>query len=613
MIKNNILNQAEYRANNSINTLQKLRYCTGNASEFWPSYVENIALFLKAQSALLLIPNQDEWSSLVNWPKEPALSSGLLAQIAKCAAKAQQLPGELAITKFQASYILSYYLFLENDKSSAVICFTLSAEQFHCENENTLRNYFEFITDIPIAYFKHQQLITSGIDNTTAFEVLALLTELQNANYYKQSTITLCNEISNKFSFDNVYFGWVEKGYVKLHAMSHSDKFNRKMQYSRAIENAMEEAQEQDHEIQFPSNSIQIKRNHIEAARQTNSLSLLSLPLRHKGAVIAVISVQRNTLDISEDDVVRLRILCDQVTQRLVFQKHKSRNLFARAIENGRQKLNKVLGIEHSLTKLVISLIVLFIVYISIATMPYRIEAPFVLKTDNVHFITAPFDAYVQTSNVKPGDNVLAGQPIIQLNIEDLLLQKANLQVDLNKAAREAEKYRATQSLADMKIANTRKQQAEIHISQLDRKLDKSTIKAQQQGLIIEGDLSRMLGAPVKKGDILLKISPLDQLYAELDLEEIFIHEIQEGLTGQIIFQSQPKRKYPIIITQIYPTAVAKSGKNIFTLKADLTHEAQQWWHPGMSGIAKIKLAPRNIMWILTHRTIDALRMFVWL
>jgi len=244
--------------------------------------------------------------------------------------------------------------------------------------------------------------------------------------------------------------------------------------------------------------------------------------------------------------------------------------------------------------------------------MPYRIEAPFVLKTDNVHFITAPFDAYVQSSNVKPGDNVLTNQPLVQLNVEDLLLQESNLQVDLNKASREAEKYRATQSLADMKIANTRKQQVEIHINQLAIKLKKSTIKAKQQGLVIEGNLSRMLGAPVKKGDVLLKISPLDQLYVELDLEEIFIHEMRKGLKGQIIFQSQPNLKYPIILTQIYPTAVAKNGKNIFTLKADLTHEAQQWWNPGMSGIAKIELGPRNILWILTHRTIDTLRMFVW-
>jgi len=609
MIEDKILSPAH---SNAISALQKLRDYSGDASEFWPSYIENTALFLNAQRGLLLIPDKDEWSHLVNWPNNPTFSSELLTHISNCAGKAKQQPHNLEIMEFEGHSILSYYLYVESDQSSAVICFILSAEQSHSENQTTLRNYFEFITDIPIAYFKHQQLIASGMDNTIAFEVLALLTELQNANYFKQSTLTLCNEISNKLNFDNVYFGWVEKGYVKLHAMSHSDKFNRKMQYSRALENAMEEAQEQNHEVQFPSNGIQIKRNHIEVARQTNSQSLLSLPLRSKGEVVAVILVQRNALDITEDDIVRLRILCDQVTERLVLQKYQSKNFCVRAIENGRQKLNNVLGIEHSLTKLTIALITVFFMYISFATMPYRIEAPFVLKTDNVHFITAPFDAYVQSSNVKPGDNVLTNQPLVQLNVEDLLLQESNLQVDLNKASREAEKYRATQSLADMKIANTRKQQVEIHINQLAIKLKKSTIKAKQQGLVIEGNLSRMLGAPVKKGDVLLKISPLDQLYVELDLEEIFIHEMRKGLKGQIIFQSQPNLKYPIILTQIYPTAVAKNGKNIFTLKADLTHEAQQWWNPGMSGIAKIELGPRNILWILTHRTIDTLRMFVW-
>jgi len=31
-----------------------------------------------------------------------------------------------------------------------------------------------------------------------------------------------------------------------------------------------------------------------------------------------------------------------------------------------------------------------------------------------------------------------------------------------------------------------------------------------------------------------------------------------------------------------------------------------------MSGVAKINVGKRNIMWIFTHRTIDYLRIFFW-
>jgi len=37
------------------------------------------------------------------------------------------------------------------------------------------------------------------------------------------------------------------------------------------------------------------------------------------------------------------------------------------------------------------------------------------------------------------------------------------------------------------------------------------------------------------------------------------------------------------------------------------------WWRPGMAGVAKIHVGHRSFLWILTHRTVDFLRMFFWL
>jgi len=40
--------------------------------------------------------------------------------------------------------------------------------------------------------------------------------------------------------------------------------------------------------------------------------------------------------------------------------------------------------------------------------------------------------------------------------------------------------------------------------------------------------------------------------------------------------------------------------------------EAQTWWRPGMSGVAKLDAGTRTPLWIATHRTLDYLRLRWW-
>jgi len=36
------------------------------------------------------------------------------------------------------------------------------------------------------------------------------------------------------------------------------------------------------------------------------------------------------------------------------------------------------------------------------------------------------------------------------------------------------------------------------------------------------------------------------------------------------------------------------------------------WWRPGMTGLCKLSTEKRTLFWILTHRTVDFLRMKLW-
>ena len=59
-------------------------------------------------------------------------------------------------------------------------------------------------------------------------------------------------------------------------------------------------------------------------------------------------------------------------------------------------------------------------------------------------------------------------------------------------------------------------------------------------------------------------------------------------------------------VEKIIPMAnVDDVNGNVFTLKVVFEDEVQDWMRPGMSGISKIVIEERSVLWILTHKISD--------
>jgi hypothetical protein len=75
---------------------------------------------------------------------------------------------------------------------------------------------------------------------------------------------------------------------------------------------------------------------------------------------------------------------------------------------------------------------------------------------------------------------------------------------------------------------------------------------------------------------------------------------------------ARPQLTYPISVTRVEPVAVAKEEGNVFVVQCEFPGGYQEWWRPGMTGVAKLDVGKRRIIWILTHRTVDFLRLRLW-
>jgi len=60
------------------------------------------------------------------------------------------------------------------------------------------------------------------------------------------------------------------------------------------------------------------------------------------------------------------------------------------------------------------------------------------------------------------------------------------------------------------------------------------------------------------------------------------------------------------------PVAVPEEEGNVFVVHCNFPEPPQDWWRPGMTGVGKLNVGKRTLLWIVTHRTVDFLRLKLW-
>jgi hypothetical protein len=131
-------------------------------------------------------------------------------------------------------------------------------------------------------------------------------------------------------------------------------------------------------------------------------------------------------------------------------------------------------------------------------------------------------------------------------------------------------------------------------------------------GTIVNGDLKRQIGAPVKTGNVLFELTPLISLHAELFVPEEDVPEVAIDQHGRLATISYPNRKIEFHVERIEPIAQVVNGRNVFRVRCRLG-EIQPWMRPGMEGVAKISIGTRPYCWIWTRKIVRWLRMKFWI
>lgn len=602
--------------------VRRLRKFQGPPAEFWPALVTALSRVATANRGIILRKdprNTGQWLKLGEWSTEGhadrAVGSYLrcLPELAELCLREGRgiLPLDTPVTGSR-HFAFGVSLHFQDESQQCIAAFLgLSTT----ESEIVQRLFrLELAADIPLAYQAHQATQQARRDVQKFASVLDVVVPVNAETRFLAASLAFCNVLASTFACERVSLGWIQGGFARLRSISRTERFDKRMAAVNAIEKLMEEALDQDEEIlcPVPEGATFVAKDHEAFLKANDAGHIVTLPLRVDQKPVAAITCERKEKPFDTLEIQQLRLAVDTVARRLS-DLHKTDRWFgARWLNHFKERSSKWLGPQHTWAKIGAILGAAALVALILPVYPYRVEGDFILRSDEVAFLTAPFEGYIKSVEVRPGDTLAAGGPLLSLNTDQLVLDEAAAVADQTRYRREAEKARANNSPADMRIALALADQAAARLELARYRLKQARLTSPFEGVVVEGDLRQRLGAPVRQGDALFKIARLDTLYVEIEINERDVHEILDKSGGEISFLAQPKQKYPIRVTRVEPAGMPKEKQNVFLVRAALPETRESWWRPGMSGVAKIDVERRTLLWILTHRTIDFLRLFLW-
>ncbi len=596
---------------NQAEQLRALRHFDGEPVAFWPALVEALSAQFAAQAGVLLLAQEAGFAIHGPWlggGKRGGMSAPLRERLLAFAGRLVQADAPLLDESGEGVLLGAPFRLPEGQPKALLVLI----QQQHGPTTQGFLDQFHWLADIPADYLANQSSAAAAEGLLNPYEIALALDEGQR---FDQPAMALCNEVASRFRCDQVSLGWLEREQVRLRASSHVERFDPKMALVGELEGAMEEALDQGRELLLPppvEGDAGVLRAHTALSERIGLPRVLSLPLWHSGEAVAVLTLLRREHPFSEQEVDQLRLTLDLVSRRLFELHRRSRWFGARWALGLRDALHDWRGPRRSLAKVGLVALVLLPLLLMAWQVPYRVEAPFILRTEQLAQGPAPFDGYVDEVLVRVGDAVEEGQPLLRLATDDLRLQESSALADLSRYRREAEKARAAHQLAETRIAEALAEQAQAQLAEVRWFLDHAEIRAPFAGVVVEGELERLLGAPVSRGDVLLKVAALDQLYLEIDLDERDAHWVEAQMPGEVAFIAAPEQSFAISVERIEPQAEAKPAGNVFRVRAEVAGAAAPWWRPGMSGVAKLEVGERSLGWIITHRTVEFLRLWLW-
>jgi multidrug efflux pump subunit AcrA (membrane-fusion protein) len=466
-----------------------------------------------------------------------------------------------------------------------------------------------------VALLRRRQLARDAAMVDRAAIALDLVQAAHEHPTLPQAAMAVVNELATVVNADRVSLGIQKKARLELRAISRTAWFDPKSHLVEAIEGAMEEAIDQAGWIAYPvlpDSPARVNVAQRDLASRSGSAAVLSVPIVSRGQPIGALTLERTQGEPFDAASV---VLCEAVGEllgpALQLRLEGERWFSGRIVATLADWRDRLIGPRRPVPKVAAVLLLIAALLLAFADGEFRVSARTIVEGAVQRATVAPFDGYITEAFVRAGSAVRQGQVLATLDDRDLKLERARWEAEKEQVARKYREALAKHDRAASRVLAAQLSQVEAQLALSEEKLARTQLVAPFDGVVVSGDLSQMLGAPVEKGKVLFELAPLGKYRVILQVDERDIAHVTSGQRGELALTGVTGANLPFTIKTVTSVATAQEGRNFFRAEAQLEDTSARM-RPGMEGVGKISIGERRLLWIWTRNFVNWLRISFW-
>lgn len=400
-----------------------------------------------------------------------------------------------------------------------------------------------------------------------------------------------------------------KRGDLEVMAVSDLPRLSDAAELVRDLHAAMQEAAASTCTLTHPARrhgAMQAGLAHVQLSRTMGACAVCTVPLGGDGVVLGALTLQRDMgAPFRTEEILRLEQAATYLAPLLRLY------LTRVASRGGVASLIAWPAWLAPLQQHVWPLLLGVTLVAGLLPVHHEVVAPTRIQGLHERQLVAPRDGFIAVVYARPGTQVQAGQSLVDFDTEQASNELRTAEASLAQAESAVSEALARHDQAQIVVQMAKVDEARARADLARRDLARGRVLAPLAGVVVSGDLSRSVGAPVKRGEVLMTVAPVEGFRLVLWVDERDITGVQVGTIGALRVAARPGQALPMTVTRITPVARLHEGRNGFEVEGALVSDAATL-RPGFEGVTRLDIGRHPLVADVFGRLFDWLRMGWW-
>jgi len=440
----------------------------------------------------------------------------------------------------------------------------------------------------------------------------AILDALAKHRSVEAVAFAVVNGLAQCCACERVSLGVVSSESIEVVAVSGQSSIDKRREVIQQLNAAMAESVTYQQSLIYPK--VSDEQQLAEHARLfvQNQRPMLTLRLPNAGTDKLIVLLERSRGNrFKQEDIVAFESMFATVAPMVSLLEEARVTPVQRLVRYWQQLQLALRERRIAKGKLFCVAAVVALVLAAWVPIPHRVTARAAIEAADRQVLVAPQSGYVKSAHARAGEHVEAGQLLATLDDRELSLEADKWRSEHLKNQQEYAAALATHERTELSRLRADAVRISAELALIEQQLSRSELRAPFDGVLLSGDLSQSLGAPVQAGDVLFEVASADRYRLVLDVDERDVGFVAVGQAAELRMAALPDQLWQAELEDVLPVAVVEQGSSVFRLPARVQSEATSL-RPGMQGIGKIRVGSRSMLWVYTHSLLDRLRLFGW-